>query len=437
MRNPGSSQTPAQDAALEQARELIRQGRMGEAEQAYARLLDADPEHLEALNIVATGALRRGDVGRAVRLLEHAATLPGRDAVTFKNLGVAYRQAGQREAAAAAFRQALAVAPDHFLSRMHLGGVLNELGQRQAALTHTFRAITDAQRRNQWLNDATTPAALRGGVKAAMRFVSDGRRELFDRLLEPLRAKHGRDALARTEQCLSTYLGDRVPDYADARQRPSFLYFPGLPAQPYFPRDLFPWMAELEAQTTAMREELQAVLAAGEGREPVYGTAAEAAAGLRGSGGEPVWDGIYFYRHGERNEANCRRCPHTAAVLDGLPLVRIREHAPEVMLSVLTPGSHILPHRGVTNTRSVAHLPLIVPPDCALNVGGELHVWQEGHGVVFDDTYEHEAWNHSAQTRVVLIADIWNPYLTEVERDALTQLVAAIGDFRKACDAAA
>ena len=76
-----------------------------------------------------------------------------------------------------------------------------------------------------------------------------------------------------------------------------------------------------------------------------------------------------------------------------LPLVRIREHAPEVMFSVLTPGTHILPHRGVTNTRVVCHLPLVVPEDCALVVGGEQHEWREGEAVAFDDTYEHEAWN--------------------------------------------
>jgi aspartate beta-hydroxylase len=90
----------------------------------------------------------------------------------------------------------------------------------------------------------------------------------------------------------------------------------------------------------------------------------------------------------------------------------------------------------VTNTRVVGHLPLIIPEDCALNVGNELHVWQEGRVVVFDDTYEHEAWNRSPKTRVVLIFDLWNPYLTEVECAALTNIVVAIGGLREAVDSA-
>ncbi len=114
----------------------------------------------------------------------------------------------------------------------------------------------------------------------------------------------------------------------------------------------------------------------------------------------------------------------------------MREHGPEVLFSVFTPGTHLLPHRGVTNTRLVGHLPLLVPEDCALSVGGELHAWHEGQVVVFDDTFEHEAWNRSKQTRVVLIFDLWNPYLTEAEQAAVTEIVETVGDFRKATESA-
>jgi aspartate beta-hydroxylase len=107
-----------------------------------------------------------------------------------------------------------------------------------------------------------------------------------------------------------------------------------------------------------------------------------------------------------------------------------------VCFSVLTPGTHILPHRGVTNTRLVTHLPLIVPDNCALNVGGELHVWQEGRCVTFDDTYEHEAWNRGDSLRVVMLLDIWNPHLAPAERDAVTVLLGAIRDFNTAAGVA-
>ncbi|MEE7566058.1 aspartyl/asparaginyl beta-hydroxylase domain-containing protein, partial [Xanthomonas sp. Kuri4-3] len=109
-----------------------------------------------------------------------------------------------------------------------------------------------------------------------------------------------------------------------------------------------------------------------------------------------------------------------------------REHAPEICFSVLAPGTHILPHRGVTNTRLTVHLPLVVPGQCALRAGGELHEWQEGHALVFDDSFEHEAWNRSTESRTILLMDTWNPHLDLPEREAIEHLVAGIGDFNRA-----
>jgi aspartate beta-hydroxylase len=80
----------------------------------------------------------------------------------------------------------------------------------------------------------------------------------------------------------------------------------------------------------------------------------------------------------------------------------------------------------VTNTRLVFHLPLIVPPDCALNVGGVEHRWREGEPILFDDTFEHEAWNRSDQPRLILLMDCWNPHLTEAEKEASRHVIEAI-----------
>ena len=98
---------------------------------------------------------------------------------------------------------------------------------------------------------------------------------------------------------------------------------------------------------------------------------------------------------------------------------------------MLTSGSHIQPHHGVTNTRVVTHLALVVPDDCALVVGGESHTWQEGACFTFDDTFEHEDYNRSADTRVVMLLDAWNPYLSKVERAAIAELIGGIGDFNR------
>ena len=46
---------------------------------------------------------------------------------------------------------------------------------------------------------------------------------------------------------------------------------------------------------------------------------------------------------------------------------------------------------------------------------------------MFDDTIEHEAWNHSDQLRVVLIFDLWAPALDETDREGVAKLISAKG----------
>lgn len=323
----------------------------------------------------------------------------------------------------------LALAPEALLE---LARGQEERQKPGDALLSYYRAIIESQRRGLWRDKSTTPPELLGRVTYAMRYVKAGRGRVFREALEPVMQQHGRGALARFDRCLANLLGERREELPDVRQRPSILFFPGLPATPYFSRDDLPWLESLERETDAVRAELLAAMPREGVGERVFDSDAAESQGLAGRDGAPSWSGIYFYRHGERRQESHALCPHTAAVLESLPLARIREHAPEVMFSVLTPGSHILPHRGVTNTRAVCHLPLVVPEDCALVVGGERHAWREGRAVAFDDTYEHEAWNRGARTRVVLILDVWNPHLTPAERDAVAALVAAMGDFNRA-----
>jgi aspartyl/asparaginyl beta-hydroxylase (cupin superfamily) len=97
--------------------------------------------------------------------------------------------------------------------------------------------------------------------------------------------------------------------------------------------------------------------------------------------------------------------------------------------SLLDAGTHIPPHTGVTNTRLTVHLPLIVPPECVFRVGSETREWVPGKAWVFDDTIEHEAWNRSDSPRAVLIFDIWNPFLSEAERDLVRAATEVVGTY--------
>jgi aspartate beta-hydroxylase len=426
----------ADEARINQARAHAAQHRIADAEALYRDILKTAPDTAEALNFVAMCALARGEFASAVHDLEHAARINPTEPEIWKNLGIVHLAQHHGDEALDAFDRALGLEPMHFAARLHRGAALEQLGRVEDATTAYFGALSAAQARGKWRNDMTTPPGLRPAVKHAIAFVNLHRKRLFMESLQPLRDKYGAGSLARVEQGLEIYLGDRPANYPDPRQYCKFFYVPGLTATPYYPRELFPWHAELEKHTDTIREELRGVLEQPIGVEPFLGTNDNKLLKeqnlLDGTRGEAQWNSFFFHRHGEVFEQNARRCPRTSEILDSLPLVHIRGHAPEVLFSILTPGSHILKHHGVTNTRLVTHLPLIIPEDCAISVGGVDHAWQEGRCVTFDDTFEHEAWNHSDKVRAVMILDSWHPDLTGAEREAIALLVGGIGDFNQA-----
>lgn len=121
---------------------------------------------------------------------------------------------------------------------------------------------------------------------------------------------------------------------------------------------------------------------------------------------EGGWEVFGLYAFGERIDVNCAACPKTTAWIEAIPRMTTAG------FSVLKPGTAIKPHVGYSSAVLRCHLGLIIPPDCALEVGGEIRSWREGKCLVFDDTVRHAAWNHSNQPRVVLLVDFARPGTT-------------------------
>lgn len=430
----GSNPSAQSDSLRAAARAHVESGALNDAVLTYGRLLSAIPQDLEALNFLAAVSIGKGRTIEAHALLKQAVDSDPNDAASWKNLGNCLLLLGDSEGALRALDQALLIAPDFFVAQLHRAALLDRLDRKEEALPAYLRAVTQARAAGQWFDEFTTAPGLRRPVRDAIARVAEGRRQLFDDVMAPVYRRHGPDSMRRVERMLDNHLGAIRIEPGNSLQQPKFLYFPDLPETPYFDRSLFPWHRELEANAEAIRHELLTLLSEDRSFEPFLGVPPPGMSS-RYLGGRttetPKWNAYFFYRHGQRYEDNCARCPLTAAAIDTLPIVRIAGHAPETLFSVLGPGSDILPHHGVTNTRVVTHLPLIVPADCALRVAGIEHSWQQDRCVTFDDTFEHEAWNHGASTRVVLLFDTWNPHLTEAECDAVTLIVSAIGDLNR------
>ncbi len=117
------------------------------------------------------------------------------------------------------------------------------------------------------------------------------------------------------------------------------------------------------------------------------------------------WRSFFLVGYGQTIADNVARCPRTAALLAQIPGLN------SGFFSILKPGTHIPAHRGVTKGLLTCHLGLQVPRGDGLRmrVGGETVGWSEGGTLLFDDTYEHEVWNDTDETRIVLLVQFERP----------------------------
>jgi len=136
-------------------------------------------------------------------------------------------------------------------------------------------------------------------------------------------------------------------------------------------------------------------------------------------GGGRGWTAFGLFLHGRKHAGNCGLCPETASLVQSIPGMTMAG------FSALAPGTRLRPHTGYSNRVLRCHLGLIIPNSCAIRVGDATHFWEEGKCLVFDDTYEHSAWNDSTETRIVLLIDFLKAG-TSAERSLPASLVIAM-----------
>lgn len=171
--------------------------------------------------------------------------------------------------------------------------------------------------------------------------------------------------------------------------------------EPVLDPDDFSFAAELSANWQAIRDEAMAV-AHDPDAVPALDEISPDHSGIAPAG---KWRSFFLHGYGYPVEANLARCPSTAAVIARIPDLN------SAFFSILKPGTHIPDHRGVTKGLITCHLGLIVPKqgDCRMRVHDSIVRWREGECLVFDDTYRHEVWNDSDETRVILLIQVKRP----------------------------
>lgn len=272
------------------------------------------------------------------------------------------------------------------------------------------------------------PMSLHPGLQRAEQFLVESERAFADHLLGQLRDAgiDARTAVPRVAEALRLLAGEQQVHL----QQPSMFYFPGLAQRPFFDRAMFDWVPAFEAATDVIRTELLALIDAASDRFGPYVTAAP----NRPPPNNPLldkpdWGAAWLWKDGEIADGMDALCPAALAALESAPQPVIPGRAPLALFSRLTPGTHIQPHYGLLNTRLICHLPLVVPDGCGLRVGAETRSWIPGEMLIFDDSFEHEAWNLGTSDRTILLFEIWRPDIDVDEREQLTRIFSAIDSY--------
>ncbi|WP_279481979.1 aspartyl/asparaginyl beta-hydroxylase domain-containing protein [Aureimonas sp. SK2] len=171
---------------------------------------------------------------------------------------------------------------------------------------------------------------------------------------------------------------------------------------PVYPTDDFPWARAVEAEWRLIREELDRVLVR-KGDLPAFH---EISSEVRSISSDQNWKTFFLCGYGIKSEEAIRQCPETWRILQKIPGLK------SAMFSIFEPGKHLPPHRGPYNGVLRFHLGLLVPDEpekIGIRIADETRHWREGEALIFDDAYEHEAWNHSDAVRVVLFVDFEKP----------------------------
>jgi aspartyl/asparaginyl beta-hydroxylase (cupin superfamily) len=367
-------------------------------------------------------ALRRRDHAAARALFEQVVTARTKDASAWFGLALARRGLGETAGQIEALDRVLAEDPGHLPALLMKADHFAEAGDGRAAAAFYRAVVARAP-----ALDTLSPH-LRGEVRraetAAARYAQHHESHLMEALaqagFDPARSS------ARFARSVDMLLG-KTQIYL---QSPSSYYFPELPQRQFYERAEFPWLAALEAQTSAIREELLDVARDERAFQPYIQSVSGRPPNDYGDLLDSLdWSAFYLIEAGAVVPENAARCPKTLAALEAVPLAQAKGRTPSVLFSMLRPGARIPAHTGLLNTRLICHLPLIVPEGCGLRVGNETRSWVEGETLIFDDSIEHEAWNASDRRRVVLLFDIWRPELSPDERELVAAMLAAVDSY--------
>lgn len=166
-------QTPSElsvEDALRIAIHLHRTGEFDDAEVLYKRILDAVPDHPDALQFLGVLSHQRGYSDAAIGLIEKSIALDSGQPDRYNNLGNVLLELERFAEATDAYQQAIALQPEHADAYNNLGAVLRAQGRLDEAGAAYLRAIELDSEHVDAHNNFGNLLSNRGRVKEAVAY---------------------------------------------------------------------------------------------------------------------------------------------------------------------------------------------------------------------------------------------------------------------------
>jgi predicted O-linked N-acetylglucosamine transferase (SPINDLY family) len=136
----------AEDSVVAQAADCAiafhQRGMLAEAEKFYLAILNARPDHFDALRLLGVLRQQQGDNAEAMRLIGAALAMNPRSLEVLSNFAGVLYALGRYDEALATYDRALAITPDHPETLYNRGNALLLLGRAAEALAAFDRALS-------------------------------------------------------------------------------------------------------------------------------------------------------------------------------------------------------------------------------------------------------------------------------------------------------
>lgn len=402
----------------QQAQQFYTQGDRENTLQICQQILAEDPEHAKALDMLSKEAMADKEYETAEQYLAVLVRLYPEDAAVEIKLGYAQEQQGKLDEALATYLCGYVRYPENPVIYLYLGYLYFLKGdEEKAAEIFSLGEGVDENILKAHLN-LNLGEILRQRSKIAEQTVHEILTELH---LNTIKGLDKGDDLKRIYNAVWPQVDVRDFDYKCEEQKPFLFYIPDLPAVPYFKREDLDWVSGIEASFDAVKKEvLENLDMDGDGKPYLPSDMALSGEDWDKIVGKIEWGSVHLYKQGKPNNEVIAKFPTVLKAMENIPLAIIDGNPSEIFISVLKPETKIPPHFGVANNVLTVHFPLVVPEGCGLRVGKDTYMQKEGEIIAFDDSYDHEAWNPSQKTRIVLIFEVWHPNLTENEKKAIS-----------------